>query len=158
VALDRVYPLCFKKINENICTVNTGIKRIYSMHSCSSKTAYWRPNVSSRSKLVPDNNHSQKSEICVIENVIVNLLHLLRRKETAMHGHDHHNTTLLSIIYNMSTTYFGQHYFWPSSGWIQLSEKITQYIVRYSITISVGLSYYILCSCLRQLYPTWWWP
>jgi hypothetical protein len=27
-------------------------------------------------------------------------------------------TTILSIIHNMSTTCFGQYYFWPSSGWI----------------------------------------
>jgi hypothetical protein len=30
------------------------------------------------------------------------------RKETNMHGHDRHNTTILSIIHNMSTTCFGQ--------------------------------------------------
>jgi len=30
--------------------------------------------------------------------------------------------------------------FRPSSGWIQLSEKTTQYIKGYSITISVGVS------------------
>jgi len=52
-----------------------------------------------------------------------------------MHGHDRHNTTILSVIRNMSTTCFGQYYFWPSSGWIQLSEKTTQYIIWYSITI-----------------------
>jgi len=57
-----------------------------------------------------------------------------------MHGHDRHNTTILSVIHNISTTCFGQYYFWPSSGWIQLSEKTTQYIIRYSITISVGVS------------------
>jgi len=33
-----------------------------------------------------------------------------------MYGHDRHNTTVLSIIHNMSTTCFGQKYFWPSSG------------------------------------------
>ena len=44
-----------------------------------------------------------------------------------MHGHDRHNTTILSILHNMSTEYFGQYYFWPSSGWIQWSEKTTQY-------------------------------
>jgi hypothetical protein len=33
-----------------------------------------------------------------------------------------------------------KYYFWPSSGWIQLSEKTTQYIKGYSITISVGVS------------------
>ena len=81
-------------------------------------------------------------------------------KETIVHGHDHHNTTILSNvhniffnilltvhlsifilvinqlinwlitkinIHNMSTTCFGQYYFCPSSGWIQLSEKTTQY-------------------------------
>jgi len=61
-------------------------------------------------------------------------------KETVMHGHNRHNTTMLSIIHNMSTTCFGQYYFWPSSGWIQLSEKTTQCIIWYSITISVGVS------------------
>ena len=29
-------------------------------------------------------------------------------KERIMHGHDTHNTTILSIIHNMSTTCFGQ--------------------------------------------------
>ena len=53
------------------------------------------------------------------------------RKETIMHGHDRHNTT--TIIHNMSTTCFGQYYFWPSSGWIQLLEKTTQYVIWYSI-------------------------
>jgi len=80
-------------------------------------------------------------------------------KEIIMHGHDRHNTTILSIIHNMPTTYFGQYYFWPSSGWIKLSEKNAQYIIWYSMTISVGVSsiiLYILCSFLRQLYPTWW--
>ena len=57
-----------------------------------------------------------------------------------MHGHDHHNTTILSVIHNMSTACFGQYYFWLSSAWIQLSEKTTQYIIWYSITISVGVS------------------
>jgi len=46
-----------------------------------------------------------------------------------MHGHDRHNTTILSIIRNMSTTWFDQYYFWPLSGWIQLSEKTTQYVI-----------------------------
>jgi len=32
------------------------------------------------------------------------------RKETIMHGHDRHNTTILSIIHNMSSTFFGQYY------------------------------------------------
>ena len=32
-------------------------------------------------------------------------------KETIMHGHDRHNTTILSVIHNMSTTCFGQYYF-----------------------------------------------
>jgi len=48
----------------------------------------------------------------------------LKHKETIMHGHDHHNTTIMSVIHNMSTTFF-----WPSSGWIHLSEKATQYII-----------------------------
>jgi hypothetical protein len=52
-----------------------------------------------------------------------------------MHGHDCHNTTVLSIIHNMSTTCFDQYYFWPSSGWIQFAKKTIQYI-----TISVGVS------------------
>jgi len=39
-----------------------------------------------------------------------------------MHRHNRHNRTILSIIHNMSTACFGQYYFWPSSGWIQLSE------------------------------------
>ena len=43
-----------------------------------------------------------------------------------MHGHGSHNTPILSIIHNMSTTCFGQCCFWPSSGWIQLSKKTTQ--------------------------------
>ena len=51
-------------------------------------------------------------------------------KETTVHGHDRHNTTILSIIHNMSTTCFGQCYFWPSSGWIKLSEKTTQYNIK----------------------------
>jgi len=49
-----------------------------------------------------------------------------RYKETIMHGHDRHNTTVLSIIHNTSTARFGQYYFRP---WIQLSEKTTQYII-----------------------------
>jgi len=61
-------------------------------------------------------------------------------KETIMHGHDSHNTTIVSIIHNMSTTCFDQYYFWPSSGWRQLSEKTTHYIIWYSTTISVGVS------------------
>jgi len=61
-------------------------------------------------------------------------------KETIMDGHDGHNTTILSIKHNISTTCIGQYYFWPSSGWIQLSEKTTQYIIRYSMTTSVGVS------------------
>jgi len=52
-----------------------------------------------------------------------------------MHGHDRHNTTIMLILHNMSTTCFGQHYFWSSSGLIQLSEKTTQYIIWYSIII-----------------------
>jgi len=51
------------------------------------------------------------------------------RQETIMHGHDRHNTTALSIMHNMSITCFDQYYFRPSSGWIQLSEKTTQYII-----------------------------
>ena len=50
----------------------------------------------------------------------------LKHKQTIMHGHDRLNTTILTIIHNMSTTCFGQYYFWPSSGSIQLSEKTTQ--------------------------------
>jgi len=46
-----------------------------------------------------------------------------------MQGQDRHNTTILSIIHNMSTACFGQYYFWPSSGSIQLSEKTTQYTI-----------------------------
>ena len=46
-----------------------------------------------------------------------------KHKETIVHGHDRHNTTVLSIIHNMLTTCFGQYYFWPSSGWIKLPEK-----------------------------------
>jgi len=57
-----------------------------------------------------------------------------------MHGHDRHNTTISSITHNISTTCFGQYYFWPSLGCIQLSEKTTQYIIRYGVTISVGVS------------------
>jgi len=57
-----------------------------------------------------------------------------------MHGYDRHNTTILSVIHNISTTCFGQYYFWPSSDWIQLLEKTTLYIIGYSITISVGVS------------------
>jgi len=64
----------------------------------------------------------------------------VNHKERNMHGHDRHNTTILSIIRNMSTACFGQYYFWPSSGWIQLSEKTTQYVIWYSIIISVGVS------------------
>jgi len=65
------------------------------------------------------------------------------RKETIMHGHDRHNTTILSIIHTMSTTSFGQYYFWPSSGWIQLSEKTTQYNM---------IHYNHQCLCNRWLY------
>ena len=57
-----------------------------------------------------------------------------------MHGHDRHNTTIFSVIYNMLSTSFGQYYFWPSSCWIQLSEKTTLYTTWYSIAISVGVS------------------
>ena len=46
-----------------------------------------------------------------------------------MHGHDRRNTTISSIIHNLPTTCFGQYYFWPSSGWIQLLEKTTRYII-----------------------------
>jgi len=55
----------------------------------------------------------------------IGLLH----KETIMHRHDRHNTTILSVIHNISTTCSGQYYFWPLLGWIQLSEKSTQYII-----------------------------
>ena len=65
---------------------------------------------------------------------------VLQHKEKIMHWYDRHNTTMLSIKHNISTTCFGQYYFWPSSGWIKLSEKTTQYIIWYSITISVGVS------------------
>jgi len=51
----------------------------------------------------------------------------VQHMEKIMHGHDRHNTTILSIVHNMSTTCFGQYYFWPSSGWIQQPEKTTQY-------------------------------
>jgi len=37
----------------------------------------------------------------------------------------------------MSTTCFGQYYLWPSSGWVQLSEKTTQYIKRYDIMLYI---------------------
>ena len=50
----------------------------------------------------------------------------------------------------MSTTCFGQYYVWPSSGWIQLSEKTTQYITWYSITISVGVSRGVLKVTAQQ--------
>jgi len=73
----------------------------------------------------------RKSVACIFAELL---------KETIMHEHDRHNTTLLSIIHNISTTCFGQYYFWPSSCWIQLSEETTQYIIWYSITISVGVS------------------
>jgi len=33
----------------------------------------------------------------------------------------------LYVLHYMSITCFGQYYFWPTSGWIQLSEKTTQY-------------------------------
>ena len=46
-----------------------------------------------------------------------------------MHGHDRQNTTVLSIIHNMSTICFGQYNFWPSSGWIELSEETAQYVI-----------------------------
>jgi len=52
-----------------------------------------------------------------------------------MHGCDHHNTTMLSVIHNMSTICFGQYCFWPSSGWIQLSEKTT-YLLTHSMVQS----------------------
>jgi len=55
-----------------------------------------------------------------------------------MHGHDRHNTTILSIIHNMPTTCFGQYYFWPSSGWIQLSEKTTQYTGLFEMIVGVS--------------------
>jgi len=74
---------------------------------------------------------------CVILNVTKQRFWL---EEAIIHGHDRHNTTILSIIHNMSTTCFGQYHFWSSSGWIQLSEKTTQYIIWYSIAISVGVS------------------
>jgi len=69
-----------------------------------------------------------------------------------MHGHDRHNTTILSVIHNMSTTCFGKYYFWPSSGCTQLSEKTTQYIIWYSWctkTDGYTVPYYVLCSFLR---------
>jgi len=53
-----------------------------------------------------------------------------QHKEKIMHGHDRHNRTVLSVKHKMSTTCFGQYYFLPS-GWIQLSEKTTQYIYIY---------------------------
>jgi len=65
---------------------------------------------------------------------------VLKHKEIIMHGRDRHTTTILSIIDNMSTTCFGQYYFWPSSGWMKLSEKTTRYIIWYSITISAKWS------------------
>ena len=71
----------------------------------------------------------------------------LKHKETIMHGHDRHNRTILSIIRNMSTTCFGQYYFWPSSGWTQLSEKTTQYIIWYSITCTWHVTYNWQYSC-----------
>jgi len=61
-----------------------------------------------------------------------------------MHGLGRHNTTLLSIIHNMSTTCFGQYYFWPSSGWIHLSERTTQYTVLFEMIVGV------LTSCHTQ--------
>jgi len=45
-------------------------------------------------------------------------------KETIMHGHDRHNTTLLPIIHKMSNTCFGQYYFWPSSGRFNYRRKL----------------------------------
>ena len=44
-----------------------------------------------------------------------------------MHAHDRRSTTILSTIHNMSATCFGQYYFWPSSGWIQLWENPEAY-------------------------------
>jgi len=44
-----------------------------------------------------------------------------------MRGHGRHNITILSIIH--INYMFGQYCFWPASGWIQLSEKTTQYIM-----------------------------
>jgi len=61
-----------------------------------------------------------------------------------MHGHDRHSTTVLSITRNMSTTCFGKHYFLPSSGWIQLSEKTTQYTGLFEMIFGV------LTNCRTQ--------
>ena len=49
-------------------------------------------------------------------------------------------TQLYCQLYITCQLHVGQYCFWPSSGWIQLSEKTTQCIIRYSITISVGVS------------------
>ena len=54
-----------------------------------------------------------------------------------MHGHDRHNTTILTITRNMPTTCFDQYYFWPSSAWIQLSEKTTQYTGLFEMIVGV---------------------
>jgi len=84
-----------------------------------------------------------------------------------MHGHDRHNTTIFSVILNMSTTCFGQYCFWQSSGRIQLSEKTTQYNMIqynhqcwwvYSIIISVDyytVSYYIVSTTYFGQYYFW---
>ena len=36
---------------------------------------------------------------------------LVKNKETIMPGHDNQKPTILPIVHNMSTTYFGQYYF-----------------------------------------------
>jgi len=46
------------------------------------------------------------SKIWILVTEYIGLLH----KETIMHRHDHHNTTILSVIHNISTTCSGQYY------------------------------------------------
>ena len=64
------------------------------------------------------------------------LTNRFEHKETFMRGHDSHNTTVLSIIHNMSTTCFGEYYFWPLSGWILSSLMMAKNsIVNYMLCI-----------------------
>jgi len=70
-----------------------------------------------------------------------------------MHGHGRHNTTVLSIIHHMSTTCFGQYYFWPSSGWIQLSEKTGCFHLSFYSTIVYKQALKNTVFCLTRKNP-----
>ena len=64
--------------------------------------------------MVPSQFHPPAGLTTSVAEIVLVPQDMIEHKETIMHGHDRHNTTILSVIHDISITCFGQYYFWPS--------------------------------------------